>query len=189
MTSPNGKWADTRMLDIIRRAVQIQAISDTERQDLEHFLDIPSPTPVAETRPPSYTEARSRGSNHFLPLLPLQNPLSDSGSSIRRTSTHGTNQTASSGLSNRGQSSTTGSPQAIPSASARQARSSTTPIHSGRASSSASTQQEQLQANTGVGPGQPGAEGHIHDLLVPDPRRDNGGDGSTSRNRSNGGRR
>ena len=189
MVSPDGKWVDARMLDIIRRAVQIQAISDIERQDLAHFLDMHSPTPVAETHPPPYTEARGHGSDQFLPLHPLQDARSDSGSSIRRTSTHGTNQTASSGSGNRGQLSTIGSPQASPSASARQARSSTTPTRSPRASSSASTGQDRFQAITGVGPGQPGAEGDIHDLLVPDPRRDNGASGSALENQLNDSRR
>lgn len=171
------------MLDIIRRAVQLQATSNTERQDLERFLDIPSPTLVAESRPPSYTETPTQGPNRFLPLLPLQDGRSDSGSSIGRSSTQGANQTGSFGLSNRGQASTTGSTQASPSPSARREQSSTTPTRSPRTSSSASTQRDQLQANYGVGPGQPGAEGDIHDLLVPDPLRDNG----ASRNRSNDG--
>lgn len=70
MASSNGKWVDTRMLKIIRRAVQDQAIRGHEREDMEQFLSIPSPapvaanlptSPVAQHRPPGYMEARDKG--------------------------------------------------------------------------------------------------------------------------------
>ena len=182
MSSSKGKWAEPRMLDIIRRAVQNQATTDTERQQLEVFLDIPSQTPVAESRPPSYTEESHQGHGTFPALPPRQQQWSDTGSSIRRTSTHGTIQTGSSVLNDRGQQSDTGSPQANPSgpahsrhqsstgspqasplASAHRRQPSTTPTRSPQASSSSgSPHQERFRMNLGVGYGHPGAEGDLH---------------------------
>lgn len=77
MSSTDGKWADRRMLDIIRRVVQHQGISAIERLDMERFLGIVSPTHAADPRPPSYTEATSQGHNTFLPLQPLPDQRSD----------------------------------------------------------------------------------------------------------------
>lgn len=201
MSSSNGKWAEPRMLNIIRRAVQNQAMTATERQQLEEFLDIPSQTSVAESRPPSYTEDPRQGHGTFPTLPPRQEQWSDTGSSIRRTSTHGTFRTGSSGLSDRGQQSNIGSSQASPSGSAHRGQQPSTgssqvspsasahrrelwptPTRSPQASSSSeSSHQGRSRTNPGVGPGNPGAEGDFHDLLVPDPRR--AGD------RSHGGRR
>lgn len=143
MTSPNGKWIDTRMLNIIRRTVQNQATSDSERQDMEQFLGIPSLTPVVEPRPPVYTEAPDQRHATFLPLQPLPDRWSDSGSSIRRTSTHGTNQTGSSGLRTSGKPSHTGSPQASSSGSARREPPSATPAGSPQGSASRSARRGQ----------------------------------------------
>ena len=188
MSSSNGKWADPRMLDIIRRAVQNQAITGIEREQLDEFLDFPSHTPVAESRPPSYTEELSHGQGIFRTFQPRQEQWSDTGSSIRRTSTHGTNQTGSSGLSDRGQQSDTGSSQASLSGSAHRRQqaitgspqaSTSASVHS-RQPSFTSTRSPQASSSSGsphqerfrsVGPGHPGAEGDLHDLLIPDPRR------------------
>ncbi|CAD6570589.1 MAG: hypothetical protein ASARMPRED_003794 [Alectoria sarmentosa] len=161
MTSPNGTWIHTRMLEIIRRAVQNQATSDSERQDMEQFLGIPSFTSVVEPRPPSYTEAPDQRQATFLPLQPLPERTSDSGSSIRRTSTHGTNQTGSSGLRTSGKPSPTGSPQTSSSGSARREPLSATPAGSPRGSASRSVRRGQ-QATAGSpqagfsGPPRPG---------------------------------
>ena len=191
MSSSNGKFAEPRMLDIIRRAVLNQAITATERQVMEEFLAIPPQTPVARSRPPSYTEEPREGHSTILPFLPRQQQWSDTGSSIRRTSTHGTNQTGSSGLSNHGQQSDTGSPQASPSGSAHRRQQSnsrspqaspsasthrrqqsTTPTRSPYASSSSgSPHQGRFPTNSAVGPRHPGAEGDIHGLEIPDPQR------------------
>lgn len=189
MTPPTGKWVETSTLDIIRRAVLWQEISDTERQKMEEFLEIPPHTSVAPRIPasPRYVEAPGQEHANLLPLLPVQDPPSDSGSSIIRTSTHGTHQTGSSGFSSRGQPSSTGSPRASssqsahreqspriptgspganPSASTRWRRQSTTPTHSPQASSSASTQRERFQVNPGIG--QP--DDWDPDLILPDPQ-------------------
>ena len=186
MSSTDGKWADRRMLDIIRRVVQHQGTSAIERQDMERFLGILSPTHAAGPRPPSYTEATNQRHNTFLPLQPLPDQRSDSGSSIRKTSTQGTNQSGSSGLVNRGQQSGTGSPQAGSLGSYHWRRQSSTgsPQASlsgsahGRqqAGSSRSSHQRRTQTNAGVGPRQPELEGDIHDLLVPDPQWEIGDD-------------
>ena len=205
MSSSDGKWAEPKMLDIIRRAVQHQAMTLTERQQLEEFLDIPSQTSVAESRPPSYTEDQNQGHGAFHTLPIPQPEWSDTGSSLRRTSTnetiqsslirtstHGTNQTGSSGLSDRGQQSDTGSPrasrsgsahsrqqprtgspQASVSASAHRRQRSSTLTHSPQASSSSGSSHQE-RTNLGVGPGHPGAEGDFHHLLLPDPRREGG---------------
>lgn len=175
MSSPNGVWAEPEMLDIIRRAVQNQAMTDTDRQQLEEFLDIPSQSRVARSRPPSYTEEPPQGHGTFPTIPPLQQQWSDTGTSLRRTSTHGTNQNGSSGLGDRGQQSDTGSPQASLSGSTHRRQQSSTRSPqanpSASASSSGSPHQGRSRTNTGVGPGQPGAEGDFHDLVVPDPRR------------------
>lgn len=202
------------MLDVIGRAILHQQVSETERQDMNRFLNINPPPPLvthlpyppaAHLPPPSYVEAESQGHSRFLALLPpLQNGSSDSGSSIKKTSTHGTIQTASSGqpsatgslqaspsMSSRRERSSiapTGPPRGDPSASAHSRQQSTTPTRSPQVGSASSHRHGSSSTDSGVGPGQPGAEGDIHDLLVPDPHRDkDAADDRVRGNQSSGG--
>lgn len=99
----------------------------------------PWPSPV---RPATWKHG-TKGENCFRPPQPLQDRCSDSGSSIRRTSTHGTIQTGSPGLDYHGQPSSTGGPQDRSSRPARPERSSTTPTGLPQASPSGSARREQ----------------------------------------------
>lgn len=131
MSSSDGKWADTRMLEILRRAVKGLQLSYMETVWMDRFLEDDTAT---LSRHPSHTGQPSQGRDTVLPLRPAQpaqpgqwseergsdsesSPRSgrpdrrpDAASSTMRTSLFG----GSSGVDNSEQSANTGLPDAKP---------------------------------------------------------------------------
>ncbi len=183
MAAPYGKWASAYMLSIIQKTVQHQPISSTERADLYRFLDIDPPPPGSETllpstttssRPPSYTEDPAKGHTVRLPFRPLApDQSSDAGSSLRKTSTHGTNDAEDSGLGSAVPSSPSRSLGQRIAEEARTGRQSTETGRGSRDGSSGSRLRGREEVERS-GDQEAGARDGEWDpgLLVPDPERE-----------------